>query len=284
MSEFHVRPWQAQPVDAQAVLLVDGETFDECPYDEAELTALAASGGLPMWLAWQGPEPLGYVSAFPTEGLAGPRWEIDLLAVRPAFRRQGVAEALLAAAMAARPAEAAARAWVTTRNHGSAAAFGKAGFAAGKTLLELWAYTIRGLQPRPPDPRWPAVRLAASSADRAAWARGFAGREAPALAARLAALAEGGAHIWLAEADERAAGLLALPVQTLHYRGLWLESIWSQGQGSTVAPLLAWAVELAKAQELDDVGVMLPAEARWRDTLPAEGYSYVDDYQEYRLE
>jgi len=293
---FIIRPWQPCLEDIQAVLQIEEETFRDCPYREEDLMALAQAGPLRVWLAWQGEEPAGYASAFPTAGLEGPRWELDLLAVRPAFRGQGLAQALIRAALEAAPRNAVPRAWVAVGNAPSAHAFARAGFQALPTIHELWTYAIRGLVPRRPDPAWPPVAVVQTPTQVQAWTAGFwrpgAGEEQ---AARVAKLGEQGVAAWLAGPTASSnlqghssdlggsAGALALRVQTLHYAGLWLEGWWAKEGGSeAVAALLAHAVEEAKAGGLDEVGVMLPAETSWRDALPAQGYGLVGDYQEFR--
>jgi len=293
---FAIRPWQPCLEDVRAVLQVEEETFRDCPYREEDLMALAREGPLRVWLAWQEGQPAGYASAFPTAGLEGPCWELDLLAARPAFRGQGLAQALIRAALEATPRNAVPRAWVAVGNAPSARAFAGAGFQALPTIHELWTYAIRGLVPRRPDPAWPPAAVVQTAEQVQGWAEGFWGPETgEEQAARVAKLGEQGVVAWLADPIATSnlrghssdlggsAGALALRVQTLHYAGLWLEGWWAKGVGDrAVAALLAHAVEKAKVGGLDEVGVMLPAETSWRDALPAQGYGLVGEYQEFR--
>ncbi len=274
-----IRLWQPTEEDARALLRVDGETFRQCPYGEGELVTLAREGALHVWLGFLAGEPVGYACAFRTEGLEGPRWELDLLAVRPAFRGRGWGKALIRAACQGAPPGALVRAWVATGNAASQRAFAAAGFQPLPGSCELWAYAIRGLQPRAPDRAWPQISPVETPEMARAWAEGRGG-PAEAIAARLMDLREAGVVAWLAGQE---AGLLALPVQTLHYRGLWLEDLWARDPwGRAVAALLFHAVEWAKAQERDEVGIMLPEASPWREALPAQGYGLVAAYREWR--
>ncbi|MGC8838547.1 MAG: GNAT family N-acetyltransferase [Anaerolineae bacterium] len=274
-----IRLWQPAWEDARAVLQVDGETFRQCPYREEDLVAWAREGKVHVWLGFLGGEPVGYACAFRTEGLEGPRWELDLLAVRPAFRGQGWGRALIRAACQGAPPGAQVRAWVAVGNVASQQAFAAAGFQPLPGSWELWAYAIRGLQPRTPDGAWPRVSPVETPEAAHAWAEGHGGPQ-EALAARLMRLQAMGVVALIAG---REAGVLALPVQTLHYRGLWLEDFWTRGPWRQAVPaLLFHAVEWAKGQEMDEVGVMLPAGTPWREALPAQGYGLVAAYREWR--
>ncbi|MBC7223192.1 MAG: GNAT family N-acetyltransferase, partial [Anaerolineae bacterium] len=202
--------------------------------------------------------------------------ELDLLAVRPAFRGRGMARSLIQAAMRAAPREARIRAWVALENAPSHRAFAAAGLRPSPEPCELWAYAIRGLRPRPPDPHWPPVLPVQTPEDAQMWAQGHGVQ-----AARVFALVEQGVMAWLAR---REAGVLALPVQTLHYRGLWLEELWVRGPWRSAVPaLLFHVVEWAKARELDEVGAMVPQGIPWREAFPAQGYGLVATYREYHL-
>lgn len=274
-----IRLWQPTLEDARAVLQVDGETFRQCPYGEGDLVALAREGVVHVWLGFLAGEPVGYACAFRTEGLEGPRWELDLLAVRPAFRGQGWGQALVRAACQGAPPGAQARAWVAVGNAASQRAFAAAGFQPVPFSYELWAYGIRGLQPRAPDRAWPQVSPVETPEAARTWAEGHGG-PVEAIAARLLHLRQAGVVAWTAG---REAGILALPVRTLHYRGLWLEDLWARGPwGQAVPALLFHAVEWAKTQEMEEVGIMLPVGTPWREALPAQGYGLVAAYREYR--
>jgi hypothetical protein len=86
----------------------------------------------------------------------------------------------------------------------------------------------------------------------------------------------------MTDGSRGAAGFLTLPVQTLHYRGLWIENLWFHPGGEPgVVALLDHAVEHAKAMQLDDVGIMVPPDTPWRDRLPAQGYGLVAVYRQH---
>lgn len=274
-----IRLWQPTVEDARAVLQVDAETFRQCPYSEEDLVAVAREGKVGVWLGFLAGEPVGYACAFRTEGLEGPRWELDLLAVRPAYRGRGWGQALIRAACQAAPSEAQVRAWVAVGNVASQRAFAAAGLQPLPTTCEEWAYAIRGFQPREPDGAWPQVSSVETPEAARAWAEGHGG-PMEAVAARLVHLRQAGVTAWLSGGE---AGALALPVQTLHYRGLWLEDLWVRGPWRQAVPaLLFHVVEWAKRQEMDEVGLMLPVGAPWREAFPIQGYGLVATYREYR--
>lgn len=81
-------------------------------------------------LALAGSELAGFVSCFVTSSAAGnARWEIDLLAVHPHFRRKGVASELLKTAVSSLPPEATlSRGLIEVSNIGSQRSFARHGF------------------------------------------------------------------------------------------------------------------------------------------------------------
>lgn len=83
---------------------------------------------------------VGFVSGFPTTARTGQRrWEVDLLAVLPAFRSRGVARSMIKHNLqAARRANAVlARGLVHVDNPASQRAFAACGFAAQAALVHL---------------------------------------------------------------------------------------------------------------------------------------------------
>ena len=61
--------------------------------------SLEADPGQYAWLAQEGEQIVGYVSAFATQSLAAGRWEIDELAVHPQAQGRGVGTALVRRAL-----------------------------------------------------------------------------------------------------------------------------------------------------------------------------------------
>lgn len=99
--------------------------------DAAHGTLVAVVGG----------EVAGFVDSFATRPAPGTvRWEVDLLAVRPAFRGQRLGSALVRAATAlgAERGASSARALVATGNVASQRAFSAAGYGNDGALHELY--------------------------------------------------------------------------------------------------------------------------------------------------
>jgi hypothetical protein len=75
-----------------------------------------------------------------------------------------------------------------------------------------------------------------------------------------------------------------LYVETLLYRGIWLESVIAQGADREVqAALISEAVERAKRQRLDEVGCLVNAENHLlREALAGQGFGVVNEYYIFR--
>ena len=73
-------------------------------------------------------------------------------------------------------------------------------------------------------------------------------------------------------------------VQTLLYRGLWLESLVAP-EVATRRALIEYALEAGKTQGLDEVGVMVP-EHNWllQQDLLAEGFRSLGEFRWYTAE
>ena len=132
--------------------------------------------GCSLWVAKEEEDVLGFASAFLTvDGRGFGRWEVDLVAVRPARQGEGVGQRLIAKACedAERDDVVAARALIRVDNVASQKAFRRAGFATdGKVHhLLLWL----------PDPNATVTRCPG--------------------------------------------GVSLIPVDTLTYRGLWIEGL-----------------------------------------------------------
>ena len=83
-----IRPFDGSHHDAEGLLAVERETFAESPYNADEVIHLLINGEQRAWLAAVEGEVVGFVAAFPTCTLHGRNWEVDLVAVRPAWQRQ----------------------------------------------------------------------------------------------------------------------------------------------------------------------------------------------------
>ncbi len=251
-----IRPFDGSLEDAEGLLLVERATFDESPYSPAEVQALLGARSQQAWLALAGDQVVGFVAAFVTRGLSGPCWEIDLLAVHPGWARQGVATRLIrsASAFGARMAPR-ARAVVALENEGSAGAFLRAGFRAQPQVHELLIGRLDDLPRRPAVTVGMAVRAATSLAEILPWR--------PELRADQATCAEpgpGGVSLLVAEQQGQPAGYAELVwVQTLLYRGIWIESL-AAASAPACGALVRAAVEQAAASGLDEIGAMVPNE------------------------
>jgi ribosomal protein S18 acetylase RimI-like enzyme len=316
-----IRPFDGSYRDAEGLLAVERETFAESPYNADEVIHLFTNGEQKAWLAIVEGEVMGFVTAFPTWTLHGRNWEVDLVAVQPASQRQGIATELIKAAMKGpgghslnrsqiAPAGFAirreqkcdllildkARAAVATDNLASQRAFTKAGFTPEETVCYLLLYEIRGFVPRPLASGPVTVRdLARSTEEAVAVLRlgeGLTLRPSDVLA-----LANKEANeILVAVREGEIVGFAELLyVETLLYRGIWLESLSAQGADREIqAALISEAVERAKRKRLDEIGCLVRTRKRGiaegaeraknvenhslRETLAGQGFGVVNEY------
>jgi ribosomal protein S18 acetylase RimI-like enzyme len=285
-----IRAFDGSLADAEGLLAVEKATFDVSPYTAEEVQAMLAHGPQRAWLAFGQDQVVGFVTAFSTAGLHGPCWEIDLLAVHPDWTGQGLATRLIQAAAAHRVAGVPrtrapallSRAVVATNNPGSARAFMHAGFRrAGRCKLLIFRPGEQSSHP------WLALNLTVREVGReelapltviaseakhrheySRWHSPSAELEIASGAARpcnddsatnlpgqqptqepTLLLAEGG--------DQQLGYAELLEVQTLLYRGIWIESLVASRQIAQAA-LVHEAVKRAIAADLDEVGMMVP--------------------------
>lgn len=287
MQRAIIRPFDGSLADAEGLLAVERGAFDESPYSAEQVQAMLSGGVQYAWLAIEEGQVVGFVIAFATTGLRDPCWEIDLLAVHPDWTGRGLATRLIRAASAYGMRQAhQARAAVATDNSASARAFLRAGYrraglcellifrpekqpprswaALGVTIREAedaedaarWLPSIPG-----PGTRWPATR-------EVPWADGSAApRESATVRER------GGLTLLLAEHHGQPAGYAELiAVQTLLYRGVWIESL-SASVDLVAAALIHGAVQRAASTGLDEIGMMVPeGDQSVREALRAAGF------------
>jgi ribosomal protein S18 acetylase RimI-like enzyme len=287
-----VRAFDGSLADAQGILTVERATFDESPYSAQQVQAMLTDGPQHAWLAFGGGGVVGFAIAFGTASLSGPRWELDLLAVHPRWRGRGLAARLIRAAAAGGSGIAGrARAVIATDNGASLHAFRHAGFrpAPETCMLLIYRPKAAGLRPRPVAAV--RVREAASLADTAAWLEEFGkwappilvGEPSPKPLPDFSSADTTGFRpptLLLAEKDGQPAGYAELvEVQTLLYRGAWIESLIAPARGVREA-LVEQTLGLGIAAGWDEMGAMVP-ESNWplRNTLLAAGFRSLGDFR-----
>jgi len=282
-----IRPFDGSRRDAEGLLAVERQTFAESPYKTDEVIHFFTNGEQRAWLAIVEGEVTGFVTAFPTRTSHGRNWEVDLVAVQPASRGQGIATELIQAAVegAGEHSLDKARAVVATDNLASQRAFTKAGFTPEEALCHLLLYKARGFAPRPLDSGAVTVRdLALSTEEAGAVLRLDEGLtlgpgDVLALTSRKAnetlVAVRKGEGVGFAE---------LLYVETLLYRGVWLESLSTQRADREIqAALIAEAVERARRKRLDKIGCLVNVEAHLlHEALVGQGFGGVNEYYIFR--
>jgi GNAT superfamily N-acetyltransferase len=275
-----IRPFDGSLADAEGLLAVEKATFDEAPYSAEQVCDMLVDGPQRAWLAIGDGGIVGFVIAFATTGLRGACWEIDFLAVLPAWRGRRLATRLIRAA-ASQGATIAhrARGVVATDNRASERAFARAGFRRA----EQCALLIYRPQEQPPPP-WSApgltVREAAGVEEVTEWLRGEGVPDS-------SGARQGSQRftVLLVEQDGQPAGYAELiEVQTILYRGLWIESMAASTQIARAA-LVHSALSRAAADGLDEVGAMAPEDDRpWQGALLEAGFRSLGDFYWFRAD
>jgi L-amino acid N-acyltransferase YncA len=271
-----IRAFDGSLADAEGLLAVEKATFDETPYSAKEIQAMLTAGAQRVWLAVGEDQVIGFVTAFLTRGLRGPSWEIDLLAVTPAWTGQGVGIRLIRKAAAQGMAVARrARAVIATDNAASARAFARVGFRRAGNC-DLLIYRPENNAPQP----WTALGVTIGEVDTvealAEWL--------PEGAAPLAAVG-GGTSLLLAEHQGQASGYAELlEVQTLLYEGVWIESLAASNE-LVRAALIHGTVNRAVAAGLDEIGMMAPEQdLPLRQTLREAGFRSLGSFDWFRAD
>jgi ribosomal protein S18 acetylase RimI-like enzyme len=252
-----VRAFDGSLADAEGLLGVEKATFNESPYSATQVLAMLSGETQRAWLATAEDQVIGFVVAFLTHGLRGAHWEIDLLAVHPDWTRRGLATRLLGAAAAHGTTVAGkARAVVSTENYGSGRAFARAGFCRSERC-DLLIFRLQDGVPRPWRALGVTTREAHGSQDvERCLQQGF-GPPGPGIPD--GAQERHGWTLLVAESHGRIAGCAELSeVQTLLYRGVWIESLAASRQVVRIA-LAHEALNHAAAAGLDEIGMMVPA-------------------------
>lgn len=191
----------ATPSDIAALATIKHATWpDEEPLNPTIFAAALQTPGHQTHIVAVNGRSVGFVSGFVTQSAMGEqRWEVDLLAVHPDFRRLGLGSKLVATTLEAAPTFAFARTLIHVNNQPSQRSFSRHGFhpSGSPVILHICSHPTPNTLPLPNT-----------------------------------------AHL--------------VPVNTLTYRGLWLE-----GELSSVAFQAAQAECLHQQRDL--VGALIPA-------------------------
>ena len=186
--------------------------------NEDLIASILARPEQPVWVVTNGTSLAGFCASFMTHAADDtPRWEIDLLAVAPEARGQGLGRTLVSRSMQSGRQRGAAlyRALIAMRNTASERCFEVNGFQTA-SICNLWVG-----QP----------------------------------AAHIASLIPDGAHL--------------IPVETLTYRGVWVEDRYD-------TPAFEAAQQLALKEGRDTVGAVIP-EGAAHDAAELQ-FTHIDRY------
>jgi GNAT superfamily N-acetyltransferase len=270
--------------DAQGIIAVDRATFGDCHYTPEYILSLQADAQQCAWLAQEGRQIVGFVSAFPTHSLATDRWEIDELAVRPASQGKGTGAQLVTHALhgaATRPGLAQARALVATDNQPSMRVFVKNGFSPVKEV-HLLLYEVSGRVPRPQQPDLPRVRIA--QAFDALVLHRLSGRPVARVAERLRRTEN--LYLIAARGEDVYGYVELIHVRTLQYEGYWIESVTVvDREKRAAAALFAAAIEETKRRKgMDEVGYLAaPGRQDLYAACVGQGFTKVGEYRLFEL-
>jgi ribosomal protein S18 acetylase RimI-like enzyme len=281
--ELTIRAFDGSLRDAEELLAVEGATFNESPYTAEQVRAMLSGGDQRAWLAIGEGQVVGFVVAFPTHGLRGACWEIDLLAVHPDWTKRGLATRLIRTAAGHGASIAGkARAVVSTENAGSGRAFRRAGFrCTGR--CELLIFRPEDGLPRP----WHTLGMTIRQAHGGDDVTGCVQRLGPSF--ELANLSElqgrDGWTLLVAESGDEITGCAELSeVQTLLYHGVWIESLIASRSAVRIA-LAHGALDYGVGAGLDEIGMMVPAaEHSLRVALQETGFRSLGTFDWFETE
>lgn len=140
MTSFTLRT--AIPEDAAALTALMLATWETAVETTAIASVLTLSNHS-SHIIYQDETPAGFVDGFLTVSASGvPRWEVDLLAVHPAYRGQGFAPMLINASLEAGLEQGAeqARALVYVGNHPAEQSFTRCGFQPDTYTSQLYVF------------------------------------------------------------------------------------------------------------------------------------------------
>lgn len=128
--------------DAEAVIEIMELCWSEQRPNHSVVGCVLTKPGRSILLAILAEQVIGFVDGFLTLSSSGMlRWEVDLLAVHPAFRGYGAGQALVEtmSQIGHEKRAGAARALIQVANTASERVFGRCGYRAEETILELWS-------------------------------------------------------------------------------------------------------------------------------------------------
>jgi ribosomal protein S18 acetylase RimI-like enzyme len=139
------------PADQAGVRRIVNDVWDQDVRDDSFHTHLQAETHS-LWVAEAQGEIVGFVSAFMTRARGGQtRWEIDLIAVEPAYQGQGIGAKLIANIYRDGQVRGAdlARALIRVDNLPSQRAFSRIGFSSDGEIYQLLIWTPQPGADRP---------------------------------------------------------------------------------------------------------------------------------------
>lgn len=283
MAACEVQPYDGSLRQARGILSVEGSTFGECPYSPEQIASILRGPAQHGLVALVGGYVVGFLTAFETDTLAGRNLEVDLLAVRPDEQRRGIATQLLGTAvrLAAMREVKRARGLVATSNPASQKSFRKAGYRASSVVRDLMGCDVTGEVIARATGRFIGVD-ALSEVDEAGYVIEHHGNTSY-TPPEIVSLVRPQCHeIWVARQDNTIVGFCeGVWVQTLLYRGVWIESLHACHDDPVVLrSLIARIIERAIAAGLDKVGCVFERDLHARQrVLAEEGFRRVDEYQ-----
>jgi len=268
---------------ARGILAVEESTFGECPHSPEEVSSLLREPSQHALVALIGDHIVGFLTAFETDTLAGRNLEVDLLAVRPDEQRRGIATQLLGAAvrLAAMREVKRARGLVATSNLASQKAFLKAGYRASAVVRDLMVCDVTGVVIARATGRFIGVD-GLSEVEEAGYVVEHHGNTSFTPSEIISLVRPQCHEIWVARQDDTIVGFCeGVWVQTLLYRGVWIESLHACHDDPVVLRnLIARIIERAIAAGLDKVGCVCERDLHARQQyLAEEGFRRVDEYQ-----
>lgn len=287
MAVCDIQPYDGSLGQARGILAVEARTFRECPYSPEEVTSLLQEPTQHALVALTGGRVAGFLVAFETSTLAGRNLEIDLLAVHPDEQRRGIATQLLGAAvrLAAMSEVKRARGLLATSNLASQKAFRKAGYRASAVVRDLMVCDVTREVIARATGRFIGVD-ALSEVEEAGYVVEHH-RNTSFTPSEIISLVRPQCHeIWMARQDNTIVGFCeGVWVQTMLYRGVWIESLRACHDDPVVLrSLIARIIERAIAAGLDKVGCVFERDLHARQrVLAEEGFRRVDQYQWFQF-